>query len=368
MTRVVVVGAGLLGSAVADELAGAGAEVTVLEADRPAAGASGASFAWLNAQDKAPAGYFELNLAGLRAWPELARELGGSWHHAGGDVAVGRGPGAAKVAEKIERHRAAGYPVREIDRAELARLEPDLAIPHGGELTIAHFPDDAWIDAPAAVAQRLARARERGATVHTGRAVAGYDLEGGRVTAVRTSDGGVPADVVVLAAGTASERLAGEAGVALPMSPSPGVLVTTAPTTARVSHIVHAGDVAFRPDGGGRLVLQSRAIDADLDPGVRSMGADEPPVSALLERGASVLPPLGGVAAQGVRIGVRSVAKDGLPVAGFAPGIDNLYLLVSHSGVTLAPVLGRLVAAELTGSPEDRLAPYRPDRFAEGGG
>ena len=61
--------------------------------------------------------------------------------------------------------------------------------------------------------------------------------------------------------------------------------------------------------------------------------------------------------------GIRSVAEDGQPVAGFAAELANLYLLVSHSGATLAPILGKLVAAELRGTPQAKLAPYRPDRF-----
>ncbi len=52
MTKVVVIGAGLLGSSVADELAGRGADVTVLDAGRPGSGTSGSSFAWVNAQHK----------------------------------------------------------------------------------------------------------------------------------------------------------------------------------------------------------------------------------------------------------------------------------------------------------------------------
>jgi glycine/D-amino acid oxidase-like deaminating enzyme len=57
---------------------------------------------------------------------------------------------------------------------------------------------------------------------------------------------------------------------------------------------------------------------------------------------------------------------DRLPIVGPLPWLDSLYLAVSHSGVTLAPVLGRLVARELAdGAPDGLLAPFRPGRFAE---
>ena len=357
--RVVVIGAGLLGSAVADELAAAGASVAVLEAGSPGRGTSGSSFAWINAQDKAPEAYFALNAEGVATYPALARELGGNWYHSGGDLLVGRGPGAAKVAEKAQRHRALGYPVRELDRTVVAELEPDLEVLADGDFAAAHFPDEAWIDAPALVERRLARARERGADVHVGRAVTGLEASG-----VATDDGPNPADVVLLAAGVASERLAGLAGVRLPMAPNPGLLATTEPVGGRLAHVVHAGGVALRPAGDGRVLLSSREVDAALPPETRELEPEDDPCSDLLARAARVLPVLQTAQIERARIGVRSVASDGLPVAGYAPGVDNLYLLVAHSGATLAPVLGRLVAAELLGGREARLDDYRPARFA----
>lgn len=62
----------------------------------------------------------------------------------------------------------------------------------------------------------------------------------------------------------------------------------------------------------------------------------------------------------------RSMPGDRLPIVGPMPGLDSLYLAVSHRGVTLAPVLGRLVAEEVaTGEQEWLLTPFHPGRFAE---
>ena len=66
--RCAVIGAGVLGVCVAARLAEAGTEVTLLERDRPGRGATRSSFAWLNANDKAPRAYHDLNHAGMRAW------------------------------------------------------------------------------------------------------------------------------------------------------------------------------------------------------------------------------------------------------------------------------------------------------------
>ncbi len=364
MTKIVVVGGGLLGASVADELTDRGVDVTVVDGGVPGSGTSGSSFAWVNAQDKEPADYFALNAEGVAAYPALDETLGGDWYHPGGDIAIGRGPGAARLAARVERHRALGYAVRELDWAEVVALEPALELPADDELVAAHFPDDAWIDAPVLVERRLARAVGRGAIVRPGTPVSGFKRANGTIRAVRTASDEIEADAVVLAAGPATERLAAEAGVAVPMAPSPGLLATVRTSNVSLTHVIHAGPVAMRAAAGGGVVLSSREIDATLDASTRSMEPDAEPCRELLQRGGRILPALRGARVDLARIGVRSVATDGLPVAGFAPDIENLYVLVAHSGATLAPVLGRLVAAELTGETSQRLQPYRPARFS----
>ena len=72
-----MIGAGVLGVCVAARLAEAGVGVTLLEQDRPGHAATRSSFAWLNANDKAPRAYHDLNHAGMRAWAALSAALGG---------------------------------------------------------------------------------------------------------------------------------------------------------------------------------------------------------------------------------------------------------------------------------------------------
>jgi glycine/D-amino acid oxidase-like deaminating enzyme len=55
---------------------------------------------------------------------------------------------------------------------------------------------------------------------------------------------------------------------------------------------------------------------------------------------------------------------DEFPVLGALPGLADLYVAVTHSGVTLAPAIGRLTTEEiLNDSRSEMLAPYRPERF-----
>src|SRR5438445_9447373 len=77
--RHVIVGAGIIGAALAARLADSDTSVTVVEADQPGRGTSASSLAWANANGKPPRAYHDLNVAGIRAWREWADRLGRDW-------------------------------------------------------------------------------------------------------------------------------------------------------------------------------------------------------------------------------------------------------------------------------------------------
>jgi glycine/D-amino acid oxidase-like deaminating enzyme len=67
---------------------------------------------------------------------------------------------------------------------------------------------------------------------------------------------------------------------------------------------------------------------------------------------------------EAVDVGFRPIPEDGLPITGFAPSIGGLYVTVMHAGVTLAPIVGRLAAAEIVDDASVALLePFRLDRF-----
>src|ERR1700690_2370143 len=76
------------------------------------------------------------------------------------------------------------------------------------------------------------------------------------------------------------------------------------------------------------------------------------------------LPVARGVALDRFTLGFRPMSIDELPVVGSVPGTPSVYVVVTHSGVTLPPILGRCVTQEVLGnSPAEFLAPDRPERF-----
>jgi glycine/D-amino acid oxidase-like deaminating enzyme len=84
----------------------------------------------------------------------------------------------------------------------------------------------------------------------------------------------------------------------------------------------------------------------------------------LLARASEVVPGIGHTEPEAVRIGVRPIPADGLSAVGDVDGLAGYYVVVTHSGVTLAALLGRLAAQEiLTGESIAMLAPFRPARL-----
>src|SRR5215831_17139527 len=197
----VVIGAGVLGASVAARLAEAGAGVTLLEQARPGRAATRSSFAWLNANDKEPRAYHELNHAGMRAWAERAASAAGH----------------ARLAARVRRLAGWGYPARLIGAAEAAELEPSLRLPPSLP-GAAWFPSEGYLLTERLVNELVGLAVQHGATVLTGEPgrVTGLDAAGGVVRAVRTAAGQViPADAVVCCAGRWVPGLAALAGAAL---------------------------------------------------------------------------------------------------------------------------------------------------------
>lgn len=365
MPDVVIIGAGVVGASVAYRLAEAGASVTILEANRVGGGTSGISFAWTNSANKPPRAYHDLNVAGMRAHAELGVPFGGMpWWHGGGRIEWVEASERTAQRERVDRLCEWGYAVKWIDREELARLEPDIDPGAVGEAPVAFYPDEGWLDPVVYAHAMLSAASRRGARVHLGARVTAIEIKGGRVRGVRMADGRqVPADIVVNCAGRWVNDPVLEAELHLPTAPTVGLLVFTPPVACALKRVVASPLVHARPDGAGRLMLHRNEIDA-------TIAADRVPDAAMpeawdmMERAIRLFPSIGKVMPEAVRITERPIPRDGLSAVGPMPRVEGYYVVVTHSGVTLAPLLGAAVADEVArGRERAELAPFRPARL-----
>ena len=143
----------------------------------------------------------------------------------------------------------------------------------------------------------------------------------------------------------------------MPFDRVPGRLIYTSPVATTLRRPIHGPGGHFRPDGGGRIVLSDGNHDATFrdetkDPNVSLAGV------------ATMLRPLANARIEATRVGIRPMPSDEKPMVGTIPGLDGFFVVVSHSGVTLGPLWGKVAAAEiLDGQQDGRLETFRPARF-----
>ena len=358
-------GAGIVGTSVAYRLSEGGAEVVLIDGAEPGSGTTSTSFAWVNANNKLPRAYFELNRAGMREHEWLRDEVGGGWFHPTGNLIWPTEEEQEQLEERVERLRSWSYAAEMLPAATVnEELEPEAVFPDP-ETRIAHFPEESWVDAPA-LARKLAQAAgNNGATTLVGNAVDGIEVGGDGVT-LRLQDGDtVHADAAVNATGAWAESVAEMVGRTLPLDVFRGLLVRVAIPGEPLGRLMHTPSINVRPDGPGYVLLNHDSIDARLTDDFA--GVEDPLCAELLELGRCVLPALAEAEIAEARFGLRPVPADGHSCVGALSGVPGYYEAVTHSGVTLGPLIGRLLASEiLTGEVDPLLAPFRPDRFAGG--
>jgi glycine/D-amino acid oxidase-like deaminating enzyme len=360
--QVVVIGAGVLGSSLAFRLAQAGEQVTLVERAGVAQGTTGSTFAWINSNQKVPEDYYGLNLAGVRAHRELRNELGEApWLNEGGNLFwFGEGEGANELEARVARLQGWGYPAEWIGRDAVAELEPNLQVEPDVE-QIAYFPEEAWINGPGLAARFVELAEQHGATVRYRSQVTAIEQSGGRVSGVILASGErIAADVVVNCAGPGADVVAKLAGREFPMASTPGLVIRVSNASGLISRVLHAPLIHMRPDSDGLVMLHHG--DAD-----QAMARGEQPqawIQTFFERASSYAPGFANARLSRWSIGIRPIPVDGRTSAGLVSAIPGYAEIVTHSGITLGPLLGRLVARQITtGETDALLEPFSPDRF-----
>ncbi|HYH31311.1 MAG TPA: FAD-dependent oxidoreductase [Pseudonocardia sp.] len=326
MGDVVVVGAGIVGASVAYHCARLGAAATLVDKALPGAGATGESFGWIGASRRVPAPGRPLHAAAVREYRRVERELPDVRVRWVGSLSWGgpRPPGDLDPGSRL------------LDAEQVAALEPHLGRPPERAV---HTAGDGVVDPRAAADALVAAACARGARAVFGTAVTGVRVSGGRATGVDTTVGCLGADTVVLTAGVDVPVLSAPLGVAVPVAPSPAVLLRLDGPPDLVRTVVATPEVEVRAGADGEL-LAALAHTGETTAAALARSAERARdrIAALFRGGEDVR-------LRSARVGVRPMPTAGHPLIG--PLVPGAYLAVTHSGVTLAPVAGRLVAEEV---------------------
>ena len=371
---VAVVGAGIVGSCIAYNLAKRGADVVVLDKSLPAQQASGNTFAWINASyPNKPDSYLNLRRASLSEYRSLAADvdLPIRW---GGSLEWVDDPAAeallkSDVTAYAERPGAA---TSIVDAETARRIEPNVEF--GSATTFAHSTDDGAIDSPVAAQTIFDRTLELGAEGRLFTEVKRLRRRRNQ-TRIITALGNIDVDRVIIAAGIGTAEIAASVDdrVDTITRSTPGIIATTEPVPEMLNGVLYGPGFHLHQQNDGRVVIGEKAGAPGSD-AHESLSRTRPnafPDASTANRHAlrllgaaqAMLPKLSAAKQIDVGIGWRPMPQDGLPMVGYGDN-SGVYYATMHSGVSLAPIIGKLVAAEILDDLRvDALEPFRPGRL-----
>lgn len=366
MPDVAIIGGGIIGCALARELAQAGARVTVLERGRPGGEASAAAAGMLGprAECDAAGPLLTLGVASLALYPDVVESLR---EESGIDPEYERegilyvaldADDEHVLAERAAWQRRAGFTVERLTAADVRALEAGLT---GDVRSGFVFPDDHRIDNVRLTRAYAVAAVRLGVDVRAGCPVRRVLCERGRTTGVESGGAIVAAGAVVNAAGAWAEELTPRPGC-LPVKPVRGQMVTLATEGPAFRHAIYSRGVYLVPRRDGRLLAGSTYEDAGFDKRVTAEA-----VGGILGRTMRLAPFLGRATLGASWAGLRPGTPDSLPILGTDPEITGLHYATGHyrNGILLAPVTACALAALVLGAQTSYdLTPFKVERFA----
>lgn len=351
--KVVVAGAGVNGLFCALELAKRGARVTVVDQGPPGGGATSGSFGWINASFAETDAYFGLRRDAVAAWEASGlgeqaglRLTGALWWEDSGD----------DFDAQVDSLARRGWNARLVDADQIAELEPALADPPQRAI---HTPVEGAVDSPQLVTALLADLQKAGVRLVIGLRIAGFMRRKGVVCGLATDRGDLPADRVVVALGGGTSAVLDDAGIQVDQKP--GLILHTTPVERCLNGVLMTPGIHLRQSVSGHLVVGEIFSGDGPDPD-RTLNAPLALAQEMMERLHVRIPSASGVQIARVFTSSRPVPPDGLPIVGQVQ--SGLHVATMHSGITLAPLIGQLMAGEvMTGAPAPALAPFRPARL-----
>ncbi len=364
----VIVGAGIVGAACADEFALRGMRVAIMDQDVVGSGATAAGMGHIVVMDDSEA-QFALTHYSQRLWQALRPELPADveYDQCGTIWVAADEEEMAEVRRKHDYYARLGVPTTVLDLQTLKRFEPNLRDGMVGGLLV---PEDAVLYPPCAARFLMERAQTHGAQLRLGASAAQMGQG-----CVRMSDGReVAGEIIVNAAGA----WAAELTHGLEIKKRKGHLVITDRYPGFLRHqLVELGYLKSAHSGSSDSVafnVQPRRTGQILIGSSRQYGAEQKDVDhdilrRMLQRAQEYMPGLGAMSAVRTWTGFRAATPDKLPLIGPWPGDKSLFLATGHEGlgITTSLATARILVDQITGSkPEIPIEPYLPSRAVNG--
>jgi glycine/D-amino acid oxidase-like deaminating enzyme len=343
---VVVIGAGLVGSAIAYGLARRKVRVLMLDGrDRDFRASNGnGGLVWLHGKGLGMPAYQRLTRSSLDRWPDFSAELADTtaidlqYEHKGGmALCLGEAQFEQRRATLLRLHAQLGDPERDwemLDRTAVGKLLPGIQL--GPDVTGASLGHRDGQTNPF----HLLKALHAG-ILHSGGRLRG----GGSVRCVRADGHGgftidfgseqVSAARVVIAAGLGSKMLAVQVGLDIPIRPERGQILVT----ERLEPFLPLPILGISQTQQGTLLIGVTNEEVGFDTSTTSAAA-----AALSANALRWIPALSGVRVVRQWAALRILTPDGFPIYAQSQSHPGVFVAVCHSGVSLAAVHATLLA------------------------
>jgi glycine oxidase len=364
---VVVVGAGIIGCAVAYELSRRGVRCTVLDSRRSGMAATNSAAGVLSplAEFQRPGALVRLGLESMRLYPEWVERL----REDVPDIDVEfRQNGVLRVAfddEELDALRAGlrfrrelGVELVELDAQGVQDVEPRLNERIvGGVLS----PDEGQVSNQLFTLALARAAQKRGARLVEFAPVERFLRRRGRVAGVRTAKGEFACDHIVLAAGAWAGPISKKLGVPTPTFPVRGQMLAYGRMITPIGRPIWGMRGYVLPRANGLVFAGATVEHAGFR--IRTTKAG---LASVRRAAFELVPQLRHATEHFSWAGLRPGSPDGLPIMGALPGWDNVTVATGHfrNGILLAPITAELLAPLITeGATSEALAPFDPGRF-----
>ena len=360
--NITIAGAGVIGCAIAHELASRGARVRVLDARPPGGGATRASAGILAPYTE---GHDEtllrLCLRGLSLYDGFLERV---THDAAQPVEYER-HGTTQVAFTLDEANRLKRAARTLGTArvdhtlltasDVRRFEPAVAPAAVGGL---HIPTQGYVAAGELTRALAMAAMRHGAAFEMVSALA---VEARDNVHVRTSAGTIEGDVLVIAAGSWSSSIDGVSAPPDAVKPIRGQLLQLRLPQRPAERIIWGNECYLVPWRDGAVLVGATVEDVGFDEHATVEGMQH-----LLQAAVTLVPSLAEAQIDEVRVGLRPATRDELPAIGASSTMPHVFYATGHyrNGILLAPLTARLVAdLVLEGKTDDDLAALRPERL-----
>ena len=366
-TDVVIIGGGVIGSAIAYFLRKLGRDVVVLERGELGAEASSAAAGLLAplGSISAPGAFADLLLASWQLFPALVPKLEAAsgvdmqFEQTGSLRMVRDSKHMPNLRKRMKTWQPLGLSMEWLTGNEAWQYEPLLAPDVSAAI---YAPEEGQILAPH-VAQAFAHAAiQLGATFSSHTEVTGLRTAQGKVTGVETAQGDIIAcNHLVLAAGAWAAQIGQWLDLALPVSPQRGQMLALRQPAPPLQHIIFGEAVYLAPKQDGSIVVGATKEDVGFAKQYTAGG-----VAWLLNTALRLVPALENSQIERIWAGLRPKTPDQHPILGKAPGWENVTLAVGHGsvGIALSPITGQTIAELITtGQTPELIRPFGLERF-----